>query len=212
MHRLEVVYTYGQLRVGDGKFTEFMENKLKEHDILYCRFVYSFDMVPRLPYDDKDHWYKHFGKCLYYDLTCDLSRLIYDPSHYHGKVVPVLPKKNYFSLVLVGARMVGALYGLVESFVMSMNMIMCALYELMRSFIIQYTKGSYHKEGWLSCSSRVIRLIVSGVSDYSSQDYVYCTCLVSPEEMLDSSTLSDMCSLEITITSCLLYYVSSSSK
>ncbi|XP_039039102.1 triacylglycerol lipase OBL1-like [Hibiscus syriacus] len=156
VQRLDGVYTYGQPRVGDGKFAEFMECKLKEQNIRYLRFVYDFDMVPRLPYDEKDHWYKHFGKCLYYDC------------HYQGKVVSVLPNKNYFSVM------------------MSMNMIMSAIFELIRSFTIQYTKGSYYKEGWLSRSTRVIGLVIPGVSDHSPQGYVNITCLGSPEDLIDS--------------------------
>ncbi|KAL4302766.1 hypothetical protein GQ457_10G002020 [Hibiscus cannabinus] len=177
LQRLEGVYTFGQPRVGDGKFAQFMENKLKEHDIRHLRFVYDFDMVPRLPFDDKDHWYKHFGKCLYYDC------------HYNGKVVTVLPNKNYFSLVFAGVTMMGAMYVLVESFMVSMDMIMSAMYELVRSFTIQYTEGPYYKEGWLSRATRIPGLVMPGVSDHSPLGYVSCTCLESPEDLLESSTV-----------------------
>ncbi|KAL4319299.1 hypothetical protein GQ457_18G002190 [Hibiscus cannabinus] len=178
LERLQGVYTYGQPRVGDGMLGKFMERKLKEHNIRYFRFVYSYDMVPRLPYDDKDHWYKHFGKALYYN------------PHYHGAAVTELPNKNYFSIILALATMVNAVYEMVRSFVIVTKMIMSAVYELGRCFVIHYTRGPYYKEGWVLCTTRITGLLVPGVSDHSPQDYVNCTCLgqpgFPPEEMSDS--------------------------
>ncbi|CAD5333795.1 unnamed protein product [Arabidopsis thaliana] len=75
LERLEGVYTFGQPRVGDEEFGNFMKDSLKKFDVKYERYVYCNDMVPRLPFDDKTLMFKHFGACLYYD------------SFYKGKLI-----------------------------------------------------------------------------------------------------------------------------
>ncbi|XP_059637969.1 triacylglycerol lipase OBL1-like [Cornus florida] len=154
LERLEGVYTFGQPRVGDEKFGEFMEEKLRVHDVKYIRFVYCNDIVPRLPYDNGIMLFKHFGTCLYYN------------SSYKGKVVSEEPNKNYFSLLWVIPK------------------ILNSVWELIRSFIIPYIKGPDYKEGWFLRFVRVMGLAIPGLPAHGPEDYVNATRLDSLPPLL----------------------------
>lgn len=67
LDKLEGVYTFGQPRVGDEQFGEYMKEKLDKYDVKYERYVYCNDVVPRIPYDDKTLLFKHFGPCTYFN-------------------------------------------------------------------------------------------------------------------------------------------------
>ncbi|XVE83891.1 hypothetical protein DITRI_Ditri16bG0124700 [Diplodiscus trichospermus] len=156
LERLDGVYTFGQPRVGDKKFGEMMKEKMRKFDVKYFRYVYSNDMVPRIPYDDKTLLFKHFGPCLYFN------------SFYKGKVLPDEPNKNYFSLLWVLPKM------------------MNANWELMRGFMTPMMMGADYKEGWFLRMWRMVGLVVPGLSAHAPQDYVNLTRLGSLPSDLQS--------------------------
>lgn len=76
LERLEGVYTFGQPRVGDDEFCRYMEDLLGVKR--YFRLVYANDIVPRIPFDNSDLLFKHFGYCYYFN------------SFYKGQVLSLL--------------------------------------------------------------------------------------------------------------------------
>ncbi|KAK7263133.1 hypothetical protein RJT34_30718 [Clitoria ternatea] len=100
LEKLEGVYTFGQPRVGDEKFANFMKQNLKDNCIKYFRFVYGNDIVPRLPFDVKIMGFQHFGTCLYFDRTYKCEE----------------PNKNYFWWREMIPMRVNALLELIRSF------------------------------------------------------------------------------------------------
>ncbi|KAF5740673.1 putative triacylglycerol lipase [Tripterygium wilfordii] len=149
LERLESVYTFGQPRVGNKQFGDFMKEKFRKYSVRYLRFVYSNDMVPRLPYDDTTLLYKHFGTCLFYN------------SCYKGKVMGEEPNKNYFSPLWVAPK------------------ILNAVWELIRSFIIPCKEGPDYREGWLMKMFRVVGVAIPGLTAHSLRDYDNSTRLAS---------------------------------
>ncbi|KAK6130874.1 hypothetical protein DH2020_035392 [Rehmannia glutinosa] len=127
---------------------ELLLKRLEECILLGSQgYVYSNDMVPRLPYDDKTFLFKHFGPCLFFN------------SCYKGQVLEEEPNKNYFSLLHVVPK------------------ILNAVYELIRGFILPWTKGEEYREGWFMKLFRVTALVIPGLTDHFLVDYVNLTRL-----------------------------------
>ncbi|KAL2522549.1 alpha/beta-hydrolase superfamily protein [Forsythia ovata] len=105
LNRLEGVYTFGQPKVGDEKFGNFMEKQLEHYGVKYYRFVYSHDIVPRLPYDDSVLMFKHFGTSLY--INCFYEIKDEEESY-----------KNYFDLESIFTMRMDTLWELVRSFIL----------------------------------------------------------------------------------------------
>ncbi|KAG7588469.1 Fungal lipase-like domain [Arabidopsis suecica] len=162
LERLEGVYTFGQPRVGNEDFGNYMKDKLKEFDVKYKRYVYCNDMVPRLPFDDKTLMFKHFGGCLY----CN--------SFYKGKVEEEEPNKNYFNIFWVIPK------------------ILNAVWELIRSFIISCWQGREYREGWLLTCFRLVALLIPGLPAHFPNEYVNVALLGNfPPQVPDSQNLHD---------------------
>ncbi|KAK7331071.1 hypothetical protein VNO77_25282 [Canavalia gladiata] len=147
LERLQGVYTFGQPRVGDKTFANYMKQNLKHYQIKYYRFVYCNDIVPRLPFDNKFMMFQHFGICLYYDRT------------YKGQKMVEEPNKNYFSWK--------------ETIPMRVN----AFWELVRSFTIVHKYGAECQEGRLLKIFRLLGLLIPGLPAHITQDYVNVTQL-----------------------------------
>ncbi|KAK1436589.1 hypothetical protein QVD17_02371 [Tagetes erecta] len=147
LKRLEGVYTFGQPRVGDVSFGRYMMKIIKDNGVRYFRYVYSNDIVPRLPFDDRSLFFKHFGPSLFFD------------SFYHGKVLKEEPNKNYFSIVWVIPKY------------------LTAFWEVIRSFILPYWKGKEYRESHTERIFRLVGLIIPGISAHSPKDYVDVTRL-----------------------------------
>ncbi|XP_059295211.1 triacylglycerol lipase OBL1-like [Lycium ferocissimum] len=147
LERLEAIYTFGQPRVGDAEFGDFMKENFRNYGIGYYRFVYSHDIVPRLPYDNTTLCFKHFGTCLYYS------------SIYEGKIVSEEPYRNYFSLRSLISKRVDALW------------------ELVRSFLLPYLYGTEYKESLLLQALRLYGLLFPGMPAHGPPEYINAICL-----------------------------------
>ncbi|XP_022152547.1 uncharacterized protein LOC111020243 [Momordica charantia] len=146
LEKLKAVYTFGQPRVGDVQFVQFMENvNSKVHKFPYYRYVYSMDVVPRIPFDvEGDQWYKHFGGCLYYDCN------------YTGEFLEEEPNKNYLSIPWLIPKYLYAWWELLRSLLLPVIMCNPDYFETSQIFY-----------------ARVFGLFIPGASAHNVVNYIY---------------------------------------
>ncbi|XVE87120.1 hypothetical protein DITRI_Ditri18aG0090800 [Diplodiscus trichospermus] len=159
LERLIGVYTFGQPRVGDDKFKNFVENQFDKYGIKYLRFVYCNDLIPRLPL----HYpplYTDFGTCIYFN------------SCYQGQILDDEPHKNHFSKFGWIRRRFNALLELLRSL-----------------YLPLLNGRDYREGLALILMVRFPALIFPGMADHNPLDYVNATRLGSIKiyEQVESS-------------------------
>ncbi|KAL2924732.1 putative feruloyl esterase A [Bienertia sinuspersici] len=123
LDKLEAIYTFGQPRVGDAKFGNFVKDKLRKHNVKYYRVVYNNDLVPGVPLDNTMMTFKHFGKCIHFN------------SFYHAKIVDEENEQDGHPVLLLTKF---AIYTSINFIVSRLS----AIYELHRGFFIGFYKRS----------------------------------------------------------------------
>ncbi|CAO2830896.1 unnamed protein product [Amaranthus hypochondriacus] len=170
LDKLEAIYTYGQPRVGNEQFGDFMNNNLREHNIKYYRIVYGFDCVPSVPLDNTLMTFKHFGTCIHFN------------SLYQGKILEEEYKKlvketrNELSFMMKYLTLLRGILLTLMNFIIAR---LIAIWELVRGFFIGFVAGPYYKEGWLLLAFRTIGILFPGAANHNPQDYVNATMLTS---------------------------------
>ncbi|KAF8030547.1 hypothetical protein BT93_E2854 [Corymbia citriodora subsp. variegata] len=155
LDKLEGVYTFGQPRVGDEKFGRYMKRKIRCEE-QYYRYVYSSDIVPRLPCDGKIFGFKHFGTCHYFNCL------------YKEKLLEEEPNKNC------------------SPWLWHIPNILIAIWELIRGFIMPCVHGPTYRESWFLVLFRMLGIIFPGLSAHSPQDYVNLTRLAPKSPMKEA--------------------------
>eukprot|EP00253_Pinus_taeda_P002702 PITA_02702 len=161
MEKLLAVYTFGQPRVGDREFKDFMNMNLNAPVTRYLRMVYCNDMIPRIPYDDEALLFKHCGVCLYYN------------SCYKEKTVEEVPNRNFSMLYYIPSMIT-------------------AIWEVVQSLIMRYTKGKDFREGWFALLFRFMGIFLPGISAHNPLNYVNAIRL-GPAPILRDLTVTGGC-------------------
>ncbi|GLJ29406.1 hypothetical protein SUGI_0579730 [Cryptomeria japonica] len=143
LEKLLAIYTFGQPRVGDKTFADFMNRKLNQNQDVtrYFRIVYSNDLIPRVPFEDNLFMYKHFGSCLYFNCFYSLKNLA------------EIPNRNFSLVFFVPLRIT-------------------ALWELLQCLVLHYREGKDFKETKLSIVCRILGILVPGLSAHSPVNYI----------------------------------------
>ncbi|KAL9350516.1 hypothetical protein Peur_057771 [Populus x canadensis] len=194
MKRLLGVYTFGQPRIGNLQLAKFMEAHLEYPVPKYFRVVYSYDLVPRLPCDDKTFLYKHFGVCLSTtafilnnSLKCCLLKNLKHPK----PAVSILRHLSLHLLTILNGRIRRNLLIESESFCQYSHLKLDeepdpnfyglrnvvsahlnSVWELIRSFVVGYTHGPMYKESWFMVFARIMGLALPGIAAHCPTDYV----------------------------------------
>ncbi|KAL3681566.1 hypothetical protein R1sor_024522 [Riccia sorocarpa] len=140
-NNLAALYTFGQPRVGDEEYAEFLISNIREES--YWRIVYSMDMIPRVPFDDKLFQFKHAGLCFYFD------------GRFLETTLNEAPDVNYFTLdpgTVIGHRISG-------------------LHDLIRS-LFSRRYGPEFREGWMSIVARFLGLVAPGLAAHMPGNYI----------------------------------------
>ncbi|KAL9229767.1 hypothetical protein vseg_005200 [Gypsophila vaccaria] len=169
LDKLEAIYTYGQPRVGNEKFGEFMKSKLKEHNIKYYRIVYGYDIVPKVPLDNTLMTFKHFGTYIHFN------------SLYHAKITEEEQTKKGDDEKDQIMRCIKLIKAIIKGLMKWGLASLIATWQLIRGFIIGFTAGPDFEEGWLLICGRIIGILIPGFIDHNPHDYVNCTRLASED-------------------------------
>uniref|UniRef100_A0A0D6QUS9 Fungal lipase-type domain-containing protein n=1 Tax=Araucaria cunninghamii TaxID=56994 RepID=A0A0D6QUS9_ARACU len=151
LEKLFAVYTFGQPRVGDEAFKDFMDTSLNVNQPVprYFRIVYSNDIVPRIPFDDPVFMFKHFGVCLYYTSTYAQKR----------QNLAEEPNRNFSVRFFIP---------------MTIN----AMWELVLSLVLGHVKE--FRESRLSTVCRIIGISVPGLISHIPLNYINAVRLGPP--------------------------------
>ncbi|CAO2830891.1 unnamed protein product [Amaranthus hypochondriacus] len=168
LDKLEAIYTFGQPRVGNAQFGQFMKKSLNEHNIKYYRIVYNYDIVPEVPLDyDKVMTYKHFGISIHLN------------TFYQGKIVEEEQSKG-----IKENKNESVLMKYLKKLMKLKIAWLIAVWEVIRGFTIRFTAGPYYREGCLLLGFRIAAIFFPPLIylvNHNPQDYVNATMLASED-------------------------------
>ncbi|KAJ7534746.1 hypothetical protein O6H91_12G002100 [Diphasiastrum complanatum] len=142
--KLGGVYTFGQPRVGDGQFCEFVIEKLTRPVNRYIRVVYNSDIIPRVPFDlNPILKFKHAGIARFFN------------PNYAGELLEEVPNKNYFSPCYFIPMEISAIWEIIYN-----------------RFFLSWMYGDEFRESKTSLLFRICGLFFPGLGSHSPVNYV----------------------------------------